>query len=117
MVYRKGELSKHAIDRDWPHQVALAATFVAGRNHTIIHDFCHIEKLSVCQRHHAFRRDDVDYVVYCFAEREHAERFQWRFGGAIFDPMSRARWLGSSRWIDPAAEHRHRNGRCINCDD
>jgi hypothetical protein len=25
VVYRRGELSKHTIDRDWPHQVALPA--------------------------------------------------------------------------------------------
>ena len=31
MVYRKGELSKGTIDRDWPHQVALpAARYEAG---------------------------------------------------------------------------------------
>jgi hypothetical protein len=117
MVYRKGELSKQAIDRDWPHQVALPASLVAGRNHAIIHVFCRDEVLSLCQRHHSFRRHDVDYVVYCFSTREDAERFQARFGGEFMDPASRPRGPAISRRMDAQAEARHRNGRCTNCAD
>jgi hypothetical protein len=117
MVYRKGELSKSAIDRGWSHQVALAADLVAGRNHPVIHGFCRAEELSLCQRGHHFRRDDTDYVVFCFAEREHAERFHARFGGELMDPASRPKRPGSARRVDTAAEQRHRNGRCANCDD
>jgi hypothetical protein len=73
MVYRKGELSKHAIDRGWPHQVALTADFVTG-NYTLIQNFCRDEHLSLCPRGHEFQRDDVWYHCYCFAERDHAER-------------------------------------------
>lgn len=36
-------------------------------------------------------RDDQWHHVYCFAEREHAEKFQARFGGEWFDPTRRGR--------------------------
>jgi hypothetical protein len=117
MVYRKGELSKSTIDREWPHQVALAASFVAGRNFMAIHHFCRDEDLSLCPRQHFFRRNDRDHVVYCFAERDHAERFLQRFGGELVDPATRPKWPGASRPSDAAAEVRHRNGRCAHCDD
>jgi len=114
VVYRKSELSKHAIDRNWPHQVGLAAERCNGSNYTIIRQFC--EGLLICPRGHSFRRDGIDMVIFCFAERNHAEHFQRRFGGEIIDPAGRPRWPGSARRIDAAAEARHRNGRCRNCD-
>ena len=40
MVYRKGELTSAGIDRDWPHQVALSADYVCGRQYMILHRFC-----------------------------------------------------------------------------
>jgi hypothetical protein len=36
MSRRKGELSKHAIDTRWPHQVALRADRCTGGNHRTI---------------------------------------------------------------------------------
>ena len=33
MVYRKGELSKGTMDRQWPHQVALPAAHCSGHNY------------------------------------------------------------------------------------
>jgi hypothetical protein len=117
MVYRKGELSKSTIDREWPHQVALAADFVAGANYAIIHTFCRDEHLSLCPRGHNFQRDDTWYVCFCFAERHHAELFQKRFGGEFTDPAHRPKWPRSTRRIDPVAEARNRNGRCTNCHD
>jgi hypothetical protein len=65
MVYRKGELSGHAVDREWPHQVALRAEQVAGKQYDVVHEFC--RELTVCPRGHAVRRGDADYVVFCFA--------------------------------------------------
>jgi hypothetical protein len=90
VVYRKGELSKGTIDREWPHQVALRADRCSGRNYGTIRLFC--EGLSLCLRGHFFRRNDVDYTVFCFADREHAEQFQVRFGGEFIDPKARPRW-------------------------
>ncbi|HEY1243907.1 MAG TPA: hypothetical protein VGF29_03655 [Hyphomicrobiaceae bacterium] len=39
MVYGKGELSKSAIDRGWPHQIALSAERCRGSNYTILRQF------------------------------------------------------------------------------
>jgi hypothetical protein len=86
VVYRKGELSKGTIDREWPHQVALRADRCTGPNYITIRLFC--EELSLCQRGHTFYRDGVDFRVFCFAERAHAEQFQQHFGGEIIEPKS-----------------------------
>ena len=45
--------------------------------------------LSLCQRGHSFRRDDADWVVWYFADPEHAARFQRCSGGELMDPASR----------------------------
>ena len=87
MVYRKGELSKSAIDRDWPYQVALSGEFVRGRQFTILHRFC--RGLSVCPRHQSFRRDDQEFVVYCFRELCDAQLFQMHFDGEMMTPETR----------------------------
>jgi hypothetical protein len=93
VIYRKGELSKDIIDREWPHQVALPATRSTGHNYPTIRLFC--AGLTLCPRGHSFRRDGIDMNVFCFAEREHAARFHERFGGEIIDPQSRPKWPGS----------------------
>jgi hypothetical protein len=97
VVYRKGELSKGAIDRNWPHQVALPAARCGGANYVTIRLFCDDENLSLCIRGHSFRRDDVDMIVFCFAERTHAERFQERFAGEFIEPESRPKWPAAKR--------------------
>jgi hypothetical protein len=92
VVYRKGELSKGMMDRQWPHQVALPAMRCHGHNYITIRLFC--EPLSLCPRTHSFRRDDDDFIVFCFVERADAERFRDRFGGEFIDPKSRPKWPG-----------------------
>ena len=93
VIYRRGELSKAAIDRNWPHQVALRAEHCSGHDYVTIRLFC--EGLSLCPRGHFFRRDNADMNVFCFAEREHAERFRERFGGEFISPKERPKWPGS----------------------
>ena len=95
MVYRKGELSKATIDREWPHQVALPEYRCTGHNYVTIHPFC--EGLSLCRRGHFFYRDGVGMNVFCFAERDHAERLHQRFGGEFIDPKDRPKWPGSTK--------------------
>ena len=73
MVYRKGELSKGTIDRQWPHQVAVPADSCTGANWVRIQEFC--KGMSLCPRGHFFYRDTIGFNVYCFGEREHAEQF------------------------------------------
>jgi hypothetical protein len=92
VVYRKGELSKGMIDRQWPHQVALPACRCTGHNYVTIRLFC--EGLSLCPLGHCFRRDTTDFNVFCFAQREDAQAFQVRFGGEFIDPKDRPRWPG-----------------------
>ena len=92
MVYRKGELSKGVMDQQWPHQVALPASRCGGADYVTIRLFC--EPLSLCPRTRSFRRDDTDMIVFCFAERAHAEQFRDHFGGEFIDPKSRPKWPG-----------------------
>jgi hypothetical protein len=47
MVYRKSELSKAMMDRDWPHQVALPAYRCMGHEYLTIHIFCQAGELSL----------------------------------------------------------------------
>jgi hypothetical protein len=49
-------------------------------------------RLGACPRTHAFRRDDVDHVVYCFVGPDQAKTFQAQFGGDIMGPEDRPRW-------------------------
>ena len=63
-----------------------------------MHSFCDGVRLAppcpcVC-------RDDVDYVVFCFAEASDADRFRERFSsGSRFDPKERRRGAAWHRWI------------------
>ena len=90
MVYRKGELSKGTIDRQWPHQVAVPADSCTGANWICIHEFC--KGMSLCPRRHFFHRGTIGFNVYCFGEREHAERFRSHFNGELITPEERPRW-------------------------
>jgi hypothetical protein len=94
MGQRKGELSKGAIDGGWPHQVALPADQCMGAHHNLHRDFCASAAPSLCPRGHTFLRDDVYFNVFCFTEREHAERFHAQFGGEMIKPKDRPRWPG-----------------------
>lgn len=91
MVYRKGELNKAAINRGWPHQVALPAESCTGKNYTIHHAFCKGLNLSLCDRGHSFRRNDSDFNVFCFAMREDALTFLTHFGGEFVDLKERSK--------------------------
>jgi hypothetical protein len=88
---RRGELSKGMIDRDWPHQVALPSPVVVARFKEIQ---ASASRRGACLRTHAFRRDDVDHVVYCFASPDQAKTFQAHFGGETMGPENRPRWVG-----------------------
>jgi hypothetical protein len=86
---RKGELSAAAIDRGWPHQVAVPAIDGRGSHGRFMNAFC--LDLSVCERQHSVCNEDKWWFVYCFANAEHAEKFRIRFGGERFDPKERGR--------------------------
>ena len=83
---RKGELTRKAIDRDRPHQVALPTPIP---HHRDMQDFCRAAGLSLCQRTTGFYRDVgrevIWYACFCFADRGHSENFQARFKGEFID--------------------------------
>jgi hypothetical protein len=80
MTRRKGQITRAQLRQWWPHHVVLSADKVKGlRNSTTVHDFANA--LSVAPRTYWLRRDDADYVVFCFAEQEDAQAFAERFGG------------------------------------
>src|SRR4051812_22849468 len=93
MSRRKGELSSFAMDRGWPHQVILPADACTGQNSKIIDEFC--ADLSLCSRNHSVVKNDEWHLIFCFAEKDHAEKFKARFAGEWFDSATRGR---GSRW-------------------
>ena len=95
MVYRKGELTKARINRDWPHQLALPVEVATGKNYTILDRFC--RGLSVCPRQQHYWRDGVEHIAYCFRERSDAEYVQVYFGGESVDPNDLGRWSRLNR--------------------
>ena len=97
MVYRKGELSKAEMDRQWPHQIALPAYRCVGYRYLTIQFFCEAQRLSLCSRRHSYRENDLDMTVFCFAERAHAEQFRERFGGEFIAPKDRPQCPGAKR--------------------
>jgi hypothetical protein len=77
---RKGEISQARLRRKWPHHVAISADKVQGhKNYDLVHGFAEI--LSVAPRTFHMRRDDLDFVVFCFTKPEDAQAFCDRFGG------------------------------------
>jgi hypothetical protein len=79
MTRRKSELTKGAIDRDYPYQVELRADLTTGKKYNAALAFC--RDLSLAPRGHHRRKNDIDYNVWCFADQAHADIFQARFGG------------------------------------
>lgn len=100
---RKGELSPARIDRECPHQIVLKANDCTGQRYDTIHRFC--ADLSLCPRGHSFVQNDEWMRVFCFAEREHAERFQAEFGGESFDPKRRRSGVGWSKLKTPKQKY------------
>lgn len=49
--------------------------------------FC--QGMSLCPRRQHYRKDDCEYVVFCFAEQRDAEYFQMHFGGELMTAKTR----------------------------
>jgi hypothetical protein len=80
MTLRTGKIIRARLQREWPYHVALSVDKVRGlMNSEIVHDGA--AALSAAPMTYSVRRDDLDFVVFCFAKPEDAEAFSERFGG------------------------------------
>jgi hypothetical protein len=80
MTRRRGEITKSTLKRKWPHHVALSADKMRGpADSELVHSTANV--LSAAPLTYHMRRDDIDYVVFCFTHRGHADAFCNRFGG------------------------------------
>ena len=78
MISRRSELTSARLAREWPHWVAVRADQVAAHHGEIL---ASCGSLSLAARHPTVRWNDVDYVLFCFADPDHAESFLQRFEG------------------------------------
>ena len=79
MTSGKGETTRSDFKRKFPHHVALPAEKVRDpTDRQLI--FCAAGVLSASPLTYSLRRDDREFVVFCFAKPEDAEDFVKRFG-------------------------------------
>ena len=83
MTRARGQPSRAAINREFPHQVILPAKSVSGRELARVIAF-HDRALVPVKSRSAFQNDQW-YAIYCFAEKEHALAFRLTFGGKLPD--------------------------------
>ncbi|QCL83893.1 hypothetical protein CFBP5875_04575 [Agrobacterium pusense] len=106
MNRRKGELTASAIDRGWPHQIALRESLSSGKRWMEMMEFCQKNRLMRCDRGHSVFFEDEHYNVHCFATKQGAEAFLEKYGGEWFDPRDRGKGLDWNKWYKGRAGRR-----------
>jgi hypothetical protein len=106
VVYRKGELSKNRINREWPHQVALPQLEAREQydRHELIVELC--RGRSHAPRGHSVVHEGRWWNVHCFADPADAAWFLERFDGVAFDPRDRGTGRSWSSWHPGRARER-----------
>jgi hypothetical protein len=83
MTRRKGEITARMNERDAPHIVELAVPEGGfGRALDAIHDFHRLRGIE-SRRGRRQRRDEQEYVRWCFASVIDADDFAQQFGGTL----------------------------------
>jgi hypothetical protein len=79
-MIRKDGITRSSLQREWPHHVVLSAHKVRGlENSELVRGFP--DGLSVRPLTYSLRREERDFVVFCFAKPEDADTFCEQFGG------------------------------------
>ena len=80
VMIRKDGITRSSLQREWPHHVVLSAHKVRGlENSELVRGFP--DGLSVRPLTYSLRREERDFVVFCFAKPEDADTFCEQFGG------------------------------------
>lgn len=92
---RKGELSPAAIDRTYPHQIAVPSLVVSG-------SFAALqawlpERSAAPRRRSVVGPDDEWWTIFAFKAADDAADFKAQFGGIDYDPQGRDRTVWQ-RW-------------------
>lgn len=87
MTRRKGERTVRANEREFPHIVEMSLPEGGlGRTLDLIYDF-HQERRIEVRRGGFRRRNDRDFVRWCFVSHADATAFESRFGGQVLAPI------------------------------
>jgi len=81
MIRARGQSSRKALDREYPHQVLVLSNEVPGATFNKVVAFHH--QIRAPMKSRPIVKDDEWYSLYCFANKQDALAFQLTFGGEI----------------------------------
>jgi hypothetical protein len=83
MTRARGQSSRTLLNSEYPHQVLVLSDSITGK--TLDRVIAFHTQCGIPTKTRAARQDDQWYSLYCFADSQHAARFQAEFGGKIID--------------------------------